>query len=323
MSIDSDYMRAVVFEEFKGEPKMVSHPIPKFGPEEVLVKIHASGVNPVDDLLHKGDGIFSQFAPQFPVIFGVDLSGTVAGIGKEVKGFKIGDPVYCHKKGGNGTYAEYAVVSQDWLAIKPKSLKHYQASAVPCAAITAYQVLVEELKVQPGETILITGGAGGVGIFAIQIAKHLGARVIATASAEKCDFLRKEFGIEDVIDYRNGNFIDAVRALCPQGVDTAFTTIGGETKMMLPAAVRNGGKIVWISSEEPEGPEMDRNVTGSLFYARADTKTLEEIAKLIDAKKIQVFVQKRYPFHEAAKALRDVSEGHTKGKLVIEIVEDE
>lgn len=315
-------MKAIVFEEFKGEPKMVTLPVPKCGTGEVVVRIHASGVNPVDDLIRQGDGIFSKLGQSFPITLGVDLSGTVEEIGDGVTDFKIGDSVYCHKKGGNGTYAEFAVVSQDWLVIKPKSLRHFEAAAVPCTAITAYQVIVEELKIQPGETILITAGAGGVGSFAVQIAKHFGARVIATASSEKCDFLREELGIEDVIDYKAEDFISATLSLIPGGVDAAFTTIGGETKMKLIQAVKNNGRIAWISSEEPKGPELERDITGSLFFARADRKTLENIGQLIDAGKIKVYVQERYPFCDAAKALNNVSNGHTKGKLVIEIIED-
>lgn len=321
-SKDTNHMQAIMFEEFKGAPKMMTCPVPKCGDREVLVKIHASGVNPVDDLIRQGEGIFSQLGQQFPIIMGVDLSGTVEKVGKDVINFKIGDPVYCHKKGGNGTYAEFAVVSQDWLAIKPKSLRHFEASAVPCAALTAYQVLVEELKIQPGETILITGGAGGVGYFAVQIAKYMGARVIATASSEKCDFLRKDLGIEYVIDYKKEDFIKATLSLIPEGVDAAFTTIGGETKMRLPKVVKNRGRIAWISSEEPEGPKLERGITGSLFFARADGETLEDIGKLIDAGEVKVFIQRCYPFGDADKALSDISNGHTKGKLVIEIIKE-
>jgi len=314
-------MKAIMFEKFNGTPKMMTCPIPKCGDLEVLVRIHSSGVNPVDDLLRQG--LFSKFLQQqFPIIMGVDFSGTVEKVGKDVKNFKIGDPVYCHKRGGNGTYAEFVVVPQDWLAIKPKSLKHFEASAVPCAAITAYQVLVEELKIQPGDTILITGGAGGVGTFAVQIAKHMGARVIATASSEKCDFLRKDLGIEDVIDYKKEDFVKATLSLIPTGVDAAFTTIGGETKMKLPLAVKNKGRISWISSEEPEGPKLERDITGSLFVAHPNSKTLQELGSLIDASKIKVFIQQRYSFKDADKALSDINNGHTKGKLVIEIIED-
>lgn len=321
-SVDSRYMQAIVFEEFKGQPKMMARPVPKCGDREVLVRIHASGVNPVDELLRRGDGIFGTLGQQFPIIMGVDLSGTVAEVGKEVKHFKEGDPVYCHKKGGNGTYAEYAVVSEDSLALKPKCLRHVEASAVPCAAITAYQVLVDVLKIRPGDTILITGAAGGVGGFAVQIAKYLGARVIATASSEKCEFLRKEIGIEDVIDYQKEDFVKATLSLIPGGVDAAFTTIGGDTKIKLPGAVKDNGKVVWISSEEPEGPKLERGITGSLFSANANGETLTNIGKLIELGKIKVFIQKCYPFYDAEKALSDIGSGRTKGKLVIEIIKD-
>lgn len=321
-SINTSFMNAVVFEEFKGPIKMLRCPIPSINDSEVLVRIIASGVNPVDVLLHEGEGVFSQLKRSEPTIMGVDFSGIVEKVGKAVSNFKSGDVVYAHKQGGNGTYAEFTVVPGAWLASKPISLKHFEAAVVPCAAITAYQVLVEELKIQPGENILITAGAGGVGIFAVQIAKYLGARVITTASGEKCDFLRKVLAIDDVIDYTKEDFIAATRTLVPEGVDAAFTTVGGETKMRLCGAVKNGGKITWISTEEPEGPKLERNIKGSLFRARTDGKTLEEIGKLIDACKLKVYVQKRYPFNQALKAVHEISSGHTKGKLVIDIVDN-
>jgi len=315
-------MNAVVFDQFKGPLKMISCPMPTVKPKEVLVRIIASGVNPVDALIHEGDGIFSTLPIINFTILGVDFSGIVEKVGEGANKFKPGDAVYCHKKFGNGTYAEYASVPEDWLASKPKTLKHFEAAAVPCAAITAYQVLTEELKIQPGETILITAGAGGVGAFAVQIAKHLGARVITTASGNKCDFLRNELKIKDVIDYKKEDFISATLSLVPLGVDKAFTTIGGETKMNLCSVVKDGGIISWISSEEPQGPKLERGITGSLFSAHPDCETLEKITSLIDAGKLNVFIQKRYPFKQATEAFNEIKSGHTQGKLVIEIVEE-
>ena len=323
MSIDPNFMKAVVFGEFKGPLQTANCPIPTVKDNEVLVRIVASGVNPVDALIHEGEGIFATLPRTKLTILGVDLSGIVEKVGKEVTKFRPGDAVYTHKKGGNGTYAEYASVPEEWLAYKPQSLKHFEAAAVPCAAITAYQVLVEALKIGPGETILITAGAGGVGVFAVQIAKHLGARVITTVSGNKCDFLRNELGIKDVIDYKDQDFVQATLSLAPGGVDAAFTTIGGETKMRLCQAVKPGGRISWISTEEPQGPKLERDITGSLFSAHADGETLEKIGGLIDAGKVHVFIQKQYPFSQAAQAFDDIKKGHTQGKLVIVIEKED
>jgi len=323
MQVETNLMKAVVFEKFKAPIKIIDYPKPTVkDTKDVVVQIFASGVNPVDVLLHKGEGeIFSKLPqPNLGTILGVDFSGIVDKVGEKVTKFQPGDKVYSHKQGGNGTYAEYVSIREECLAVMPKTLNFAEAAAVPCAAITAYQVLVEELKIQRGETILITGGAGGVGAFAVQIAKnYLGARVITTASGDKCDFLRHTLGIEDVIDYKKTDVISAIRNLVPVGVDAAFTTIGGETKMRLCEAVKDKGRISWISTEEPQGPELKRDITGSLFMARPDGVTLEKIASLINAGMVKVFIQKLYPFSEAGQALDDIQKGNTRGKLVIEI----
>lgn len=222
-------MQAIAINRFGSvdELQLTELPIPTPKPGEVLVRVVASGVNPVDVLLREGFAASSP--PQFPMIMGVDLSGTVEAVGAGVTGLIPGDAVYAHLKGGNGTYAEYAALSANWVARKPAFLDHLQAAAVPCVALTAYQALTEVLQIEAGETILITGGAGGVGSFAVQIAANLGTHVIATASSRNHSFLR-ELGASEVIDYNTTDFVEAVRSQHPDGVDAVLTTVGGDTK---------------------------------------------------------------------------------------------
>lgn len=207
-------MKAVAINAFGGkeELKLLEVDVPEPGPGQVLIRIAASGVNPVDVLIRQG--VFA--ASQFPIIMGVDLSGVVEAVGPDVSRLKPGDEVYAHMKGGNGTYAEYAVLSQDWVARKPQSMTFIESATVPCAGLTAYQALTESIKLQAGESILITGAAGGVGAFAVQIAISLGAQVIGTASARNQEFLRR-LGVHEFIDYGAEDYVSAVLRRFPQG----------------------------------------------------------------------------------------------------------
>jgi NADPH:quinone reductase-like Zn-dependent oxidoreductase len=298
------------------ELQMMEMPIPTPKSNEVLVRIKASGVNPVDVLLR--EGFAASSSPQFPIIMGVDLSGTVEAVGANVTEFMPGDEVYAHLKGGNGTYAEYAALPVDWVARKPTSLDHLQAAAVPCAALTAYQALTEFLRIKPGETILITGGAGGVGSFAVQIAVNLGAHVIATASSRNHAFLRN-LGVSEIIDYNVIDFVEAVRSLHPDGVDAVLTTVGSDTKHRSIQTIRDGGRMVWISSEDPSGPSSERGIQGKMFYARAEAKSLDQITALIDAGKLKPFIEDILPLEQAKEAQQRVASSRVRGKLVLKI----
>lgn len=311
-------MRAIAIQQFGGvkELQLMELPIPTPQSGEVLIRVLASGINPVDVLLR--EGFAASSSPQFPIVMGVDLSGIVVSVGSGVSELKPGDEVYVHKQGGNGTYAEYAVVPAKWVAHKPTSLKHTEAAAVPCVALTAYQALTEVLQLKAGETILITGGAGGVGSMAVQIAVNIGACVIATASSRNHSFL-KELGVSEVIDYNTTDFVEAVHSRYPNGVDAVFTTVGGDTKFQSIQAVKDRGRLVWISSEAPQGPTLERSIQGTMFYARADAKSLNKITALIDAGKLKPFIEEVLPLKQAKKAQQRVASGGVRGKLVLEI----
>lgn len=311
-------MRAIAIERFGtvDELQLVELPIPSPGSGEVLIRIVASGINPVDVLLREGFAAGAH--PQFPVIMGVDLSGIIEAVGSGVTGFEPGDAVYAHKKGGNGTYAEYAVLPSDWVARQPKSLNHIHSSAVPCAALTAYQAITEVLQVSAGQTILITGAAGGVGSFAVQIAANLGAHVIATASPRNHQFLQ-ELGAVEVLDYNTTDFVKAICSQHPEGIDAILTTVGGDTKNRSIKAIRDRGRLVWISSEDPAGPPPERDIQRTMFYARADAKSLDTITALIDTGKLKPFVEEVLPLERAKEAQQRVASGRVRGKLVLKI----
>lgn len=311
-------MRAIAIKQFgtADELQLLNLPIPTPGSGEILIRIAASGVNPVDVLIR--EGFAADAHPQFPIIMGVDLAGIIESVGLGVTEFKPGDTVYAHKKGGNGTYAEYAVLPSSWVAHQPTSLNQLQASAVPCAALTAYQAITEVLQVSAGQTILITGGAGGVGNFAVQIAANLGAHVIATASSRNHQFLQ-ELGASEVIDYNTTDFVEAVLSQHPDGVDAVLTTVGGDTKNHSIKAIRDQGRLVWISSEDPAGPPPERNIQRTMFYACADTKSLDAITALIDAGKLKPFIEDVLPLECAKEAQQRIASGRVRGKLVLKI----
>ena len=311
-------MRAIAIKQFgtTDELQLLELPIPVPSYGEVLIRIAASGVNPVDVLLR--EGFAADAHSQFPIIMGVDLAGTVESVGLGVTEFKPGDTVYAHKKGGNGTYAEYAVLPSEWVARQPSSLNHLESSAVPCAALTAYQAITEVLQISAGQTILITGAAGGVGSFAVQIAAGLGAYVIATASSRNHRFLQ-ELGAAEVIDYNTTDFVTAVRSQHSDGVDAVLTTVGGDTKYRSIQTIRDRGRLVLISSEDPAGPAPERDIQRTMFYARADAKSLDAITALIDTGKLKVFVERVIPLEHAKEAQQQIASGRVRGKLVLEI----
>src|SRR5438270_5065518 len=258
-------MKAVVAEQYGGvEVLELSHdlPVPRVGPNGVLVEVHAASVNPVDWKLRKG--LLDPVMPvMFPVIWGCDLSGVVKEVGPAVTLFKPGDKVYGMKDGYvaktyRGTYAEYVVVPEKSLAAKPKTLSHEEAAAVPLAALTAWQAMVNQGRLKPGQRVLIHAGAGGVGVMAIQIAKAFGAYVAATASAANQDFLR-DLGADLAIDYTREK-ISIVRPKFDQVLDGVGESVWAESFR----ALKVGGRLVPLTVPLPEKP------TGKLrFFATA------------------------------------------------------
>lgn len=309
-------MRAVAVDEVGGPErlKIVDIPVPEPGPGEVLVRIAAAGVNLVDAYFREG-----YLDPGHrPLVMGSDFSGVVERLGDGVDWLTAGDEVYGYKRLGNGTYAEFAVVPAGFLARKPHSISHVEAAGFPCVGITAYQAVIDTLAIQKGETLAITAAAGGVGSVAVQLATGVGAQVVGTASARNEDYVLG-LGAEFFVDYGTGEWTELVRKHVPDGVDALFTCVAGETKRRGPEVIRDGGRMVWISGDEPDGPPMGRGIAGTLVHGLPRTDTLDALTALIDADRLRLHVDEVYPLADAAAAQIRVAEGHVRGKLVIEI----
>lgn len=305
-------MRAVAITAYgdADQLQVMNLPIPEPGKGEVLVRIKAAGVNMVDTFFREG----FLGKSKFPLVMGSDFSGVIEKLGAEVTGLSVGDEVYGYKYLGDGTYAEYASVPAALLAKKSPTLSFEEAAALPCAGLIAYDVIVNVLRLQAGETLLITGASGGVGMVGIQVAKSLGVRVMATAGPENQNFLR-ELGADEAIDYTKGDYVAAVRKLHPDGVDAALSA-AATTVQTVAGTVRDHGRLSWITG--PDGPKMERMIAGTFTNGSRGTALLDGLTALVDAGKLPIIhIDKTYDLTTAAEAQEEVRSGHVKGKLVI------
>lgn len=297
-----------------GGPEVLQYgdvPDPAAGPGEVLVDIHAASVNAADWKMRAG-----RYAPvsRFPYVPGRDFSGVVAALGEGVSDFEVGDPVFgvCDT-GQEGAYAEKIAIKAAIAASKPDGLSHAECAALALAGLTALVSIEDTLQLVRGETILIQGGAGGVAGFAIQIAKHIGARVITTASAANHAYVRA-LGADEVIDYRTEDFTHKVSAC-----DAVFDTVGGDVALKSFAVLRSGGRAAFIASgaSAPSSPRSD--VRAYRPKVGRDRPHLERIVALVLSGAVRLPAITRYPLSEAAAA-HAVSEGrHLRGKLVFDV----
>lgn len=305
-------MKAITYNKY-GNPdvlELTDQPMPKVGPGMVLVKVKAASVNPVDWKIMAGylDPLMDL---QFPAIPGWDVAGVVESTGIDAPHFKPGDEVIAYGRKDyvhGGSFAEYIALPERLLARKPESLDWNESAGLPLAGLTAFQVL-KRLELAAGETVLIHGGSGGVGSLGIQIAKALGAKVIATASEKNHDFLRS-LGAEPVA-YGEG-LAERVRALRPKGVEVVADFVGGNLSTTLEVLKENGrhASIADSDVEEHGGTWMWVNPVGA---------ELQELADLVDGNKLQVEVAETFPLAEAAEAFRLNMEGHTRGKIVVTV----
>ena len=251
------------------------------------------------------------------MIPGADIAGVVEKAGSKITKLKVGDPVYAYVslKNGGG-YAEYAVATEGEAEPKPKSLTYVEAAAVPVVALTAWQALIDTAKLRAGQIVLIHGGSGGVGTFAIQIAKARGAKVIATASTPNQDLL-KQLGADVAIDYTKQKFEDVAR-----GADVVLDSVGKGTLARSYGVVKKGGFIVTLVARIDQA-ELDKHaIRGASLSVNPDSNELAEIGKLIDEKKIKVIVSQTFPLSEAMKAQEQVATGHTRGKIVLKVADE-
>lgn len=309
-------MMAVRIHRYGGPEVLVYEEVPRPEParDEVLVRVIAASVNPVDWKIR--EGYLRQMLPHnLPLIMGWDVSGIVEAVGSEVSRFQVGDEVFSRPDlQRDGTYADYVVIREAEMAFKPKSADHLHAAAVPLAGITAWKSLIEAAGVAAGQRVLIHGASGGVGSYAVQLAKWRGARVIATASAHNHDYLR-DLGADEVIDYRSTRFEEAVR-----DVDVVFDTIGGETQGRSWGVLKKGGILVSIVA--PPAPEQAaaHGVRQAFVFIQPDAAVLAELAHLVDAEKLHANLEAVLPLAEARRAQELSQGGHVRGKIVLKIV---
>lgn len=302
-------MKAIQIKEYGDESVLnymdVVRPEPKA--DEILVKIHAASVNPVDWKIRDGKG--EKFGMKLPLILGADFAGTVEKIGTEIKKFKKKDEVY--GKILIGCYAEYVIVKENELSEKPKNLDYKEASSVPMGALTSWQAIFETAKLKSGQKILIHAASGGVGSMAVQLAKAKGAYVIGTASASNKDFV-KDLGADEFIDYTSTNFEEVVN-----NVDVVYDTIGGDTQKRSFQVLKEGGYLVSLVQDPSEELLKKYKVEGKVIASVANPKQLEKITQLIEEKKVKVHLEKVFPLSEAKKAQKLSKNGHVRGKIIL------
>ncbi|MDQ6808173.1 MAG: NADP-dependent oxidoreductase, partial [Verrucomicrobiota bacterium] len=276
---------------------------------EVLVR-----VNPADPLILAGE-YAREFGTHLPLVLGYDVAGVVEKTGAKVTRLKVGDPVYAYLLCGGG-WAEYCIANEREAAIKPQSLTFVQSAASPLAALTAWQALLDSAKLSAGQTVLIHGGSGGVGSFAVQIAKARGARVIATASTANQDLLR-QLGADVAVDYTATKFEDVAR-----DVDVVLNPVGGDTLLRSYAVVKKGGIVVTLVSRCDPAELQKHGIRGESLASHPDAAELSEIGKMIDDQKIKPVVSEVLPLSEAAKATEQAGTNHTRGKIVLKIADE-
>jgi 2-desacetyl-2-hydroxyethyl bacteriochlorophyllide A dehydrogenase len=295
--------------------KIEDTPIPFPSTGEVLIEVHAASINPNDTKLLRTDPVY-QNAAENPLTPGFDLAGTVVEVGENVKHICIGDSVYGQAaviKKGTGAFAEYAVTPEDSIARMPDNISFTEAAATPLAACSAYQALVEHMKLAAGAKILIHGGSGGIGTFAIQLAKHLGAHVATTASGAGIEFA-KELGADIVIDYESQQFDKLV-----SNYDAVLDTVGGLTYQKSFAVLKRGGIIVSMLSRPDEALMKKYNVMAVLEMTKVDSRKLGKITDLIRTGAMQPKLSNVYPLQQTKEALEAKEKEKVLGKIAIEV----
>jgi NADPH:quinone reductase-like Zn-dependent oxidoreductase len=305
-------MKAVRFHEHGGRAvlKYEDAPRPTPGEGEILVRVAAAGVNPVDAIIRRGGwrGITLPFTP------GHDIAGTVEALGPGVTAFSVGQPVYaCLPLDRGGGYAEFAVVRVEEAAPKPERASFAQAAGVGVTALTAWQAFFDTANLQKGQTVLIHGGSGGVGTMAIQLAKWKGAKVIATASTRNQDYLR-ELGADVAIDYTKEKFEDIAK-----DVDVVLDGVGGDTTLRSIPTLKKGGIIITIAGPTPTAEARAAGVRAARMLVKRDGAQLREIGKLIDEGALKVVISHELPLIEAARAHELIESKHTRGKIILTV----
>ncbi|MCE5977848.1 NADP-dependent oxidoreductase [Pseudomonas sp. JR33AA] len=332
-------MQALTFKRYGKSPEIglaeVPRPTPKA--DELLVQVHAAGLNPIDNMIPTG-----MFKPvlhfQLPATLGSDLAGIVTEVGSNVTRFKPGDAVFASIFDlGTGAIAEFAVVPQSAAALKPANLSFEQAASIPMVGLTSWQALNDRLKLQAGQKVFIPAGSGGIGTFAIQLAKHLGAKVGTTTSTGNVERVRA-LGADEVVDYTTQDFETVLR-----DYDAVLGTLRGDAIEKSMSILRPGSQIVsligpldvafararrlnvfltfvfGLMSRKIVRLAKRRNIKYSFLFVHPDGAQLAEIGTLLDAQRIQPVIDRIFPFEDAKGALEYLAQGRSKGKVVIKM----
>ena len=318
-------MKAAVLTEFGSvdrlEIREVTKPEPK--PHQILVRVCATSINPVDYQTRRGD---YKNLVELPAIIGVDISGVVEAVGRSVTNFQVGDEVDYSPKlfGESGSYAEYHVADENIVAHKPVNISHLEAACFPLAAGTAWECLVTRGQLQVGESILIHAGAGGVGSFAIQLAKAIGAYVFTTCSAKNHDLVRK-LGADCIIDYQTEDYMAVIkRETHGRGVDLVLDTIGGTTIQESLEIIRSYGRLVSIvdlATPQSLLAAWSKNLTVHFVFTSQQSNKLNSLRQLIERQQLLAIVDSVMPLHQVAKAHQRLENGSTRGKVVLQVFE--
>lgn len=331
-------MRAFIVDRYgKSAGRIGAMPEPQLQQDDVLVEVHAASVNPLDSKLRAGE--FKLILPyRLPLILGNDMAGVVVRVGSGVRRFKPGDQVYARADSRRiGTFADYIAIAESDVADKPKTLTMEEAASIPLVGLTAWQALIERARLKPGQRVLIHAGSGGVGSFAIQLAKHVGAVVATTTSTANVDWV-KALGADVVIDYRKNDFATVLR-----DYDVVLNSLGGDVLEKSLRVLKPGGSLIsisgppdaefaneirssWILKQLMRGlsyrirkAARRHRVSYSFLFMKADGKQLSEIARLIDSGAIRPVVDRTFPFESISEAMAYVESGHAKGKVVVKM----
>ncbi|WP_182379368.1 NADP-dependent oxidoreductase [Nocardioides sp. WS12] len=332
-------MKAFVVEKYgKDGLRAVDVPEPQVGPRDVLIRVRAASINPLDKMVRNGE--FKQLLKyKTPFALGHDLAGVVARVGADVRSFAVGDEVYARPRDLRiGAFAESIAVDQDDVALKPASLTMEEAAAVPLVALAAWQALVDVADVQPGQKVLVHAGAGGLGSTVIQVARHLGAHVATTARGDEADRLRA-LGADEVIDYTTTDFADVL-----SGYDVVLDSLGGENLTKSLTVLKPGGLAISVVGPpdpafasqlgqpllKPVMAVLGRKVRAqarklgvrySFFFMRADGAQLAALATLYDAGVLKPVLDRTFPFDRTLDAMAYVEQGKANGKIVVTLEE--
>ncbi|HDR3327058.1 MULTISPECIES: NADP-dependent oxidoreductase [Bacillus] len=331
-------MKAMIIDRYGKVPmRMAEVPTPEINEYEVLAEIHAASINPIDFKIRDGK-VKMLLKYEMPLILGNDFSGVITKVGSKVTRFKVGDEIYARpRKNKIGTFAEYIAIHEDDIALKPKNLSFEEAASIPLVGLTSYQALHDIMQLQKGQKILIHAGSGGVGTFAIQLAKIMGAIVTTTASEAGANLVTS-LGADEIINYKTEKFEDIL-----QNYDAVFDTIGGATLEKSFNIIKRGGNIVSVSgmpnarfgkefgsgffktllfslaSKKLTALEKKHNAQYSFLFMKPSGDQLRTIANYIEAGQIKPVIDRVFPFEDAQKAMEYSESGRAKGKIIVKI----